>query len=155
MRTLVLASLLLLASAQVVSAQEVRINGPNAAQLPAGLVETLRFLQAEQLESLKLFTTYLEKRVEEKAVPEGVLLNAQATYTQAQLRATGDPAVKREMLDKLVEIDAKRVQLDRRTPNTTWYGVNRVELGKMLKAEHEAFRKQAELPAQAPPRNNR
>ncbi len=151
MRTLIFTAVMLLCGTQVASAQQVNYIGPGNVRLPQGLVAYMQSLQQEQLESLRLFTTYLEKRVEEKAIPEGVLLNTQAIYTEAQLRATGDPAVKQEMLDKLVEIDTKRVQLDRRTPNTTWYGVNRVELGKMLKAEHEAFRKQAEQPVKAPP----
>ncbi|QDU77980.1 hypothetical protein Pan97_50590 [Bremerella volcania] len=146
MRTIVLTFLLLLASTQVTTAQQVNYIGPGNVRLPDGLVSYMRYLQAEQLESLKLFTTYLEKRVEEKAVPEGILLNAQAIYTEAQLRATDDRAVKQEKLDELVEIENKRIKLDSQTPNTTWFGVDRVAIGKMMKAEYEAFSKEAALP---------
>lgn len=151
MRTLVLTLLLFVASAQVANAQQVNYIGPGNVRMPEGLVTYMRSLQQDQLESLKLFTTYLEKRVKEKAVPEGILLNARAIYAEAELRASDDPAVKQEKLDELVEIDNKRIQLDARTPNTTWYGVNRVEIGKMMKAEHEAFLKEAQQPKKTPP----
>lgn len=155
MRTIVLAVLLLLASTQVATAQEVRTFGSGNGPLPEGLVPTLQLLQEERLASLKLFTTYLEERVKEKAVPEGVLLNAQAIYTEAELRATDDRQVKQEKLDQLVEIYEKRKKLDARTPNDTWFGVSRVEIGTMMKAEYEAFRKEADQPKQAPQRNTR
>ncbi|MEW4563551.1 hypothetical protein AB1K70_13545 [Bremerella sp. JC770] len=154
MRTIILAFLLLLAFTQVTMAQQVKYIGSGNGPLPQGLVSYMQYLQAEQLESLKLFTTYLEKRVEEKAVPEGVLLNVQAIYTEAQLRATTDRTVKQEKLNELVEITNKQKQLDERTPNTTWYGVDRVKLGKMMKAEYEAFREKAAQPETASPRAN-
>ncbi|MFN3149460.1 hypothetical protein [Bremerella sp.] len=152
MRTIVLAVLLFLASTQVATAQNVRTFGSTNGPLPEGLVPTLQMLQEEQLASLKLFTTYLEGRVKEKAVPEGVLLNAKAVYTEAELRATSDRSVKQEKMDELVEIYDKRKKLDARTPNKTWFGVNRQEIGTMMKAEYEAFRKQAEQPPKTPPR---
>lgn len=155
MRTIILAALALLASAQVATAQQVNYIGPGNVRMPEGLVSYMQDLQAEQIESLKLFTTYLEKRVEEKAVPEGILLNVKSIYATAQLRASEDPAVKQQLLDELVEIDKKRIQLDEQTPNATWFGVNRVEIGKLMKAEHEAFRKEAEKPKQATPRKTK
>jgi len=155
MRTIVLTFLMLLALAQSATAQQVKTIGPAGARLPPGLVETMRYLQQQQLGSLQLFTTYLEKRVNEKAVPEGVLLNAQAIYTEAQIRATGDPAIKKEKLDDLVEIYARRKQLDARTPNATWFGVSRVKLGALMQTEYEAFRKEADSPAETSPRKSR
>lgn len=155
MRTIILTALILLASSRVATAQQVNYIGPGNVRMPEGLVAYMQFLQKEQLESLKLFTTYLEKRVEEKAVPEGILLNAKSIYAEAQLRATSDPAVKQEMLSELAQIDKKRIQLDTKTPNATWFGVNRVEIGKLMKAEHEAFQKQAEQPKQVSSRKPR
>ncbi|MBA2114690.1 hypothetical protein [Bremerella alba] len=155
MRNVVLAFLLLLASAQVATAQRVNINGPGNVRLPEGLVTYMQYLQEEQLESLQLFTTYLEERVKEKAVPEGVLLNVQAIYTEAQLRASGDKVVKQEKLGQLVEIYDKRKQLDAQNPNATWFGVNRLKLGTMMQTEYEAFRREAEQPKKASPRKER
>lgn len=155
MRTIVLAFSLLLVLPQIATAQRVNYIGPGDVRLPEGLVTYMRYLQTEQLESLQLFTTYLEKRVEEKAVPEGVLLNAQAIYTEAQLRSSDDRAVKQEKLDELVEIYDKRKQLDAQSPNATWFGVNRVQLGTMMKSEYEAFRQEANPPEKASPRKAR
>lgn len=155
MRSIILAFLLILASTQVATAQTLNYIGPGNVRMPEGLVNYMRYLQEEQLESLQLFTTYLEKRVEDKAVPEGLLLNAKAMYTEAELRASDDPAVKQEKLDELVAIYGKRKQLDAQTPNATWFGVNRVKIGAMMKDEFEAFRKEAAQPGKASPRAER
>ncbi|GAA4432323.1 hypothetical protein [Bremerella cremea] len=143
--------LLFLALPSPVLAQEVRTY-PGVPPLQEGLPEYLAFLQQQQLQSLKLFTTYLAERVEKKAVPEGIFLNAQAIYIEAQVKATPNPAEKREMLAELSELYAKRKQLDADSPNATWFGVDRVELGKMMQTEFETFSKEAERPSTNPKR---
>ena len=142
---------LFLAIPVVTVAQEVRTY-PGVPPLQPGLPQYLAFLQQQQLESLKLFTDYLEVRVKEKAVPPGILLNAQAIYVEAQVQATRDPVEKREMLSQLSELYDKRKELDAETPTATWFGINRVELGKMMQTEFEAFSKEAELPSKTPKR---
>ncbi|MHC2069226.1 hypothetical protein ACYFX5_17275 [Bremerella sp. T1] len=151
MRTAVLTLLALLMFPGLASAQRYSVL-PGVHQLPNDLVGYLEYLQDQQLESLKLFTDYLEERVEEKAVPEGVLLNVQAIYTEAQLKATADPNVKREKLAELTDIYSKREKLDASAPRNTWFGVDRVKLGNMMRTEFETFSKEAERTPKDPPR---
>lgn len=145
MRLLLPAILLMLVLASNASAQRYNVQ-PERYRMPNDLTEYLTYLQDQQLDSLKQFTSYLETRVQEKQVPQGVLLNVQAIYLEAQLKATSDPAEKREKLVELTELYQKREELDSRSPNPTWFGVNRVKLGEMMRSEFETFSNKALSP---------
>lgn len=127
---------------------------PGVQRIPDDLVDSLKILQQQQLDSLKLFTEYLEPRVKAKEVPPGVLWNAKAIYLEAQVYAETDREVKRERLEELTEIYVKRKELDAAAPNDTWFGVNRLRLGELTRQEFETFRRKAASVRVAPPRAN-
>ncbi len=145
MRFILPVILLVLALTSTASAQRYNVR-PDLYRTPNDLTEYLTYLQDQQLDSLKQFTSYLQDRVQGKQVPQGVLLNVQAIYLEAQLKATPDLAEKREKLVELTDLYKKREELDARSPNTTWFGVNRVELGEMMRSEFETFTKKAQSP---------
>jgi len=123
---------------------------PGVHRLPNDLTGYLEFLQDQQLASLERFSEFLKERVKEKKVPEGAYLNFQAVYLEAQVHAERDPQKKQEKLKGLTKLYEERKKLDSRRPNATWFGVDRVKIGDLMKSEFEAFRRlQAEeLPKQ-------
>ncbi|MBI1248517.1 hypothetical protein GC197_11845 [bacterium] len=138
MRTALLTLFLVVCLSQSIFAQEVRTY-PGAPDLPDSLVEYLGFLQQQRMDSLKRFRGFLVERVEQKAVPKGALLNFDAIYTEAQLKAAVDPAVKREKLEELTALYKQREKLDAANPNATWFGVDRIKLGEMMRSEYESY----------------
>lgn len=129
--------------------QEVRVL-PGSPALPAGLVEYMQWHAQLQRESLQLFTDYVEQRAKEKQVPRGLYLNAKAIQLQAELASTADPAVKKELLSQMAKLYDERVRLDADSPDTTWYGVNRTQLGDYMKREYQLFEQQAAAREQQP-----
>ena len=151
MRLLIPAILLLLASASPAFAQRSYVP-LDQVRTPSGLTQYLADLQELQLDSLKQFTTYLEGRVQAGEVPEGVLLNVQAIYTESQLRAASDPTIREEKLIQLTGLYQKRKELDSVSPFTTWFGVDRVKLGEMMRSEYADFAREGSAPPQPPGR---
>lgn len=145
MRLLFPAILLLLASVSPALAQRSYVP-LDQVRAPNGLTQYLEGLQELQLDSLKQFTTYLEARVQAHEVPEGVLLNVQAIYTESQLRATSDPVIREEKRIQLIGLYQKRKELDSVSPVTTWFGVDRVKLGEMMRSEYTAFAREVAAP---------
>ncbi|MCC9607018.1 hypothetical protein LOC68_14950 [Blastopirellula sp. JC732] len=130
-------------------AQEVRVlPGPHA--LPNGLSDYMHFLARQQLDSLRLFSDYMEQRAKENQVPRGLYLNAKAMQLQAELASAEDPALKKELLTEMAKLYDERLKLDANTPNQTWYGVDRVKLGDYMKREYQLFEQQAAEQANKP-----
>ena len=125
---------------------------PGVQRVPEDLVASLQLLQKQQLDSLQRFTNYLEQRVKDKTIPPGLHWNARAIYVEAQAQAERDPQEKRLRLAELAEIYEKRQELDARTPNDTWFGVNRLKLGELMRREFEAFRRETAPPPPVSPR---
>ena len=125
---------------------------PGVQRVPADLVASLRLLQDQQLDSLERFTNYLEQRAKNKTIPPGLHWNARAIYVEAQAQAERAPQEKRLRLAELAEIYEKRQELDARSPNDTWFGVNRLKLGELMRREFEAFRREAASPRPVSPR---
>ena len=138
MRTILLTLFIGVCLNQTIFAQETRTY-PGSPELPDGLVQYLGFLQEQRLDSLKRFRGFLAERVEQKAVPKGALLNFDAIYTEAQLKAAVDPAVRREKLEELTALYKQREKLDADNPMATWFGVDRVKLGEMMRSEYESY----------------
>lgn len=151
MRLLFPSLLLLLASTSPALAQRSYVS-LDQVRTPDGLTEYLAGLQELQLDSLKQFTTYLEKRVQAHELPEGMLLNVQAIYMESQLRATSDPITREEKLVQLTGLYQKRKELDSVSPFTTWFGIDRVKLGEMMRSEYAAFVREGSAPPQSPRR---
>lgn len=132
-----------------VFAQDVRVL-PGSPPLPTGLAEYMHFLGQKQLESLRLFSDYMEQRAAENQIPRGLYLNAKAMQLQAELAAAQDPAAKKELLTQMAKLYDERVRLDADSPDQTWYGVDRVKLGDYMKREFQLFEQQAAEKADKP-----
>ncbi|PQO31670.1 hypothetical protein C5Y97_19860 [Blastopirellula marina] len=79
-------------------------------------------------------------------------MNVQAIYLEARSKATSDPAEKREKLVKRTDLYQKREEIDSRSPNPTWFGIDRVKLEEMMRSEFEAFANKAQSPPTTPRR---
>lgn len=130
-------------------AQDVRVL-PGAPPLPNGLTDYMQFLAQQQLDSLRLFSDYMEQRAEGNQIPRGLYLNAKAMQLKAELAAAQDPAAKKELLSQMAKLYDERVRLDADSPGQTWYGVDRVKLGDYMKREFQLFEQQAAEKAQQP-----
>ncbi|EAQ82137.1 hypothetical protein [Blastopirellula marina] len=122
--------------------QEVRVL-PGSPALPEGLSEYLQWHAQLQIDSLRLFSDYMEQRAKEKQVPRGLYLNAKAMQLQAELAAAEDPMAKKELLTQMAKLYDERVRLDADSPGRTWYGVDRTQLGDYMKREFQLFEKTA------------
>ncbi|UUO06538.1 hypothetical protein M4951_24740 [Blastopirellula sp. J2-11] len=122
--------------------QEVRVL-PGSPALPEGLSEYLHWHAQLQLDSLRLFSDYMEQRSKEKQVPRGLYLNAKAMQLQAELASAEDPVAKKELLTQMAKLYDERVRLDAGSPDRTWYGVDRTQLGDYMKREFQLFEKGA------------
>jgi len=133
-------------------AQEVRVlPGPHA--LPHDLPAYMQFLAKQQIDSLRLFSDYMEQRANENKIPRGLYLNAKAMQLRAELASAQDAAVKKELLTEAAKLYDERVRLDAETPDRTWYGVDRVKLGEYMKQEFQLFQQQAAEQANKPAAN--
>jgi len=142
MRFILCVSIVLFACTHI-EAQRVSVL-PGVNRVPADLRGYLQFLQKQQLDSLKQFTSYLEERVKEKKVPDGVLLNAKAILTEAEVHAAQSPMDKNKKIEELAKIYEKRTKLDSENPKQTWFGVDRVAIGKLMRSEFTRFQSKIE-----------
>jgi len=137
MRTF-LCALILLVLCSPVAAQRYSTL-PGVVEVPNDLKMHLKYLQEQQLDALQLFTEYLEERVEKKEVPEGLLWNARAVLIEAEMYALKDPQKKKKKMGDLEKIYEKRKQLDADQPDRTWFGVDRVAIGKLMRSEFQRY----------------
>ncbi|WP_146431904.1 hypothetical protein [Blastopirellula retiformator] len=137
-----LIGMLTLACSVTAAAQEVRVS-PGQHALPNDLTAYMKFLAGQQIESLRLFSDYMQQRADDKQIPRGLYLNAKAMQLQAELASAQDPMAKKELLTEMAKLYDQRVQLDAGSPQQTWYGVDRTKLAQYMKREYQLFQQQA------------
>lgn len=123
---------------------------PGVRVLPNNLHAYLSHLQQQRTQSLQLFTEHLEKQYKAGNIPQGILLNVQAIQKKAEFDSATDHKERSKLNAELIKLQQQRLQLDSRSSNRTWYGVDRVKLGTYLQREYQTFARNHPQPVTKP-----